>query len=599
MQPLDFTQHVTPMVRQAYDCIHPRDAVARANRAQELLDRIGQLEDERRARLGPEASILVDSPLMVRLLLIVNESYRQLPDARADLFDKAIEALLRVDYGREEEDRHELATDWEDFREMAQHLAIHMHQQGRDQGREIDERALAAALREKAEFQPYIKAFIGHARQRGSVVEERDGTYRFIHLAFQEFLVARYLAEVPGRDSRQAMLDCLTDHLEDPWWREPILLLAGYLAKNAAGAARRLLGELAATGTTANARFSAAELAGAATLEWQKSGEALRTRCAQRILTLMGDAEALRDSRPPVRARAGDTLGRLGDPRFDPRRWHLPADDLLGFVRIPADPQFKIGTRSRDKKQVSQVVGYDVSDDEINDLATPTPAFYCARYPVTVAQFRAYCEAAEVRPGNANALRDADNRPVRYVDWREALAYCEWLNQALASEFLAGNEIARLVGGGSWRVALPSELEWEKAARGGLSDTVYSWGDVRDPNRANYDDAKIGDTSAVGCFPANGFGLHDMIGNVWEWTCSRYQAYPYRPGDGRESPNPSNEEWLVVRGGSWSNHRDLARGAYRGGVLPGARGLGLGFRVVLRSAPVSSAPSSVTPDSVL
>ncbi len=356
VQPLDFAQHVTPMVRQAYDCIHPRDAAARANRAQELLDRISQLEDERRARLGPEAKPLVDSPLMVRLLLIVNESYRQLPDARADLFDKAIEALLRVDYGREEEDRHELATDWEDFREMAQHLAAHMHQQGRDQGREIDERALAAALREKAEFKPSIKAFISHARQRGSVVEERDGTYRFIHLALQEFLVARYLAEVPGRDSRQAMLDCLQDHLEHPWWREPILLLAGYLAKNAAGAARLFLGELADAGTTADARFCAAELAGAATLEWQKSGGELRARCAQRILTLMGDADACRASRPPVRARAGDTLARLGDPRCDPQRLHLPADDLLGFVHIPADPGFRIGTRKADRERVGSII---------------------------------------------------------------------------------------------------------------------------------------------------------------------------------------------------------------------------------------------------
>ena len=84
---------------------------------------------------------------MVRLLLIVHVNNRTLPDERADLFDKAINALLQVDYGREESDIRELSTDWKLFRDMAQHLAFHMHQQGRDQGREIEERALKRALR--------------------------------------------------------------------------------------------------------------------------------------------------------------------------------------------------------------------------------------------------------------------------------------------------------------------------------------------------------------------------------------------------------------------------------------------------------------------
>ena len=164
-----------------------------------------------------------------------------------------------------------------------------------------------------------------------------------------------------------------------------------------------------------------------------------------------------------------------------------------------------------------------VNDNEINDALTPTPEFYIARYPVTVAQFRAFVEATGFEIGDADALRDPDSRPVRWVSWHEARAYCDWLNNQLAtSPVLAKSEIARLVRERQWRVALPSELEWEKAARGGLPDAVFSWGDTPDPNRANYVDSGIGDTSAVGCFSANGFGLHDMIGNVWEWTRSLY-----------------------------------------------------------------------------
>jgi formylglycine-generating enzyme required for sulfatase activity len=598
VQPLDFTQHIVPMVQQAYACIHPRDKSLQAERVTDLMDGMTRLEAGRRARQGEEVPALVDSPLMVRLLLIVHVNNRRLPDERADLFDKAINALLQVDYGREEGDIRELSTDWKLYRDMAQHLAFHLHQQGRDQGRELEESALKAALRQEADFIPRIDDFLRHARQRGSVLEERNGVYRFIHLAFQEFLTARYLREVTGAEGRAAILAFLANRLDDPWWREPILLLAGYLGAHAAKSARLLLGDLAKAGATPDTQFSAAELAGTAALEWPESGAPLRTECAQRILVLLSDAAALRQSTPAVRARAGDALARLGDPRFDPRRFHLPADDLLGFVHIPADPAFRIGTRMADLERVARIIDGEVPDSEINDEPTPTPDFYIARYPVTVAQFRAYCDATGVQPGDADALRDPDSRPVRWVDWREALAYCDWLTTALASEpVLAGSAAVLLVREGSWRVALPSELEWEKATRGGLVDAVFSWGDTPDPNAANDVDSQIQETSAVGCFPANGFGLYDMVGNVWEWTRSLWGtdrdkpdfAYPYRANDARrEALDAGDEVWRVVRGGSWFDHRVGARCASRFRPRPVARIDFLGFRVVLRAAPVSS-----------
>ncbi|WP_295392780.1 hypothetical protein [uncultured Thiodictyon sp.] len=228
VRPLGLDAHITPMVRQAYDCIYPQDAALRGERVTDLLDGIGRLEQDRRRRLGKEFEALIDSPLMVRLLLIVHVNNRRLPDERAELFDKAINALLQVDYGREEGDIRELSTDWKPFRDMAQHLAFHMHAQGRDQGREIEEAAIKAALRREADFIPRIDDFLQSARQRGSVLEERAGVYRFIHLAFQEFLAARYLLEVTGREGgHPEIVKHLEDRLNDPWWREPILLLAG------------------------------------------------------------------------------------------------------------------------------------------------------------------------------------------------------------------------------------------------------------------------------------------------------------------------------------------------------------------------------------
>lgn len=592
VQPLDREQHVAPMVRQAYACIHPQDTALHTGRADDLLAGIAQLESDRRARLGHDAGPLVDSPLMVRLLLIVHMNQRRLPDERADLFDKAVNALLQVDYNRDEDVIGELAAGWEVFRDMAQHLAFHMHRQGPDQGREIDEPALRAALRQDDDFKPHVAAFLAHARHRGSMIEERDGIYRFIHLAFQEFLVARYLREIIGVEGRNAVLAEVRDRLDDPWWREPILLLAGYRARQATKPACELIATLGNLGTTPDTRFSAVELAGAAVLELPVIGAAARADAARRIVDLLDDEPTLTAAKPVLRARAGDVLSRLSDPRFDPGRFYLPADDALGFVRIPADPAFRIGTRRADRERVEAIIGVPIDDKEINDAPTPTPEFYIARYPVTVAQFKAFVEATQFELQIAHGLSDPDSRPMSNMARKEAMAYCAWLQEGLAhSPVFEGCAAARLVREHGWYVTLPSELEWEKAARGGLTDTVFSWGDTPDPQRANHVGSGIGSTSAVGCFAANGYGLYDMLGNVWERTSSVWTKDDSRLLDEREIADAAENSYrVIVRGGAWRHSGDRSRCAYRYRYFPS---LGfyddvvLGFRLVLRSAPVS------------
>ena len=141
-----------------------------------------------------------------------------------------------------------------------------------------------------------------------------------------------------------------------------------------------------------------------------------------------------------------------------------------------------------------------------------------------------------------------------------------------------------------WCVRNPGRSPAERAGMGkggpgwfGIGGCVLL-GRYSDPDRANYADSEIGDTSAVGCFPANGFGLYDMIGNVWEWTRSRYDSYPYRPDDGRENPAPGRR-LLVVRGGSW-DPPPCSRGVPSAAALFPSSERHLGFRVVLRPPPV-------------
>jgi iron(II)-dependent oxidoreductase len=181
----------------------------------------------------------------------------------------------------------------------------------------------------------------------------------------------------------------------------------------------------------------------------------------------------------------------------------------------------------------------------------------------------------------------APTRPVVGVTWHEALAYCRWLDALLRQE---GREFPDLKGG-TWRLSLPTEAQWEKAARGEKARR-WPWGNEWAEDRANTSEAGLQETSAVGLFPKgkSRYGVLDLAGNVWEWTTSRWgrgtseadYRYPYDAADGREDPGGSDPR--VVRGGSWNDGRRGARSAVRDGDLPVSFDVGLGFRVVVSLA---------------
>jgi len=233
-----------------------------------------------------------------------------------------------------------------------------------------------------------------------------------------------------------------------------------------------------------------------------------------------------------------------------------------------------------DKKKDPQADGIEQPQHEVE-----LGEYYIARYPVTVAQFKAFVEASKYKPRDPDSLRGQPNHPVVRVTWYDALAYCDWLTAQLPNLPDLPPELKR-----GWRVTLPSEAEWERAARG-TDGRIYPWGSEFDPNRANVDVTGIGGTSAVGCFPsgASPSGLLDASGNVWEWTRSLWGKggnleFPYPYSDRlkeRENLQASRDIVRVLRGGSWFFNERRARGAFRDRRDPVDRYDDIGFRVSL------------------
>ena len=231
-------------------------------------------------------------------------------------------------------------------------------------------------------------------------------------------------------------------------------------------------------------------------------------------------------------------------------------------------------------------------------------AFSIGKYPVTNEEFAEFIAARgyateklwtpmgfkwlrsrpQTEPGFWDDPRfNAPRQPVVGVSWYEVVAFCNWLT-ATSSPVTTGEERGR----GGRRFRLPTEAEWEKAARGAIDARVYPWGDRYEANRANTAELGLGCTAPVNAFSlgASPYGVCDLAGNVFEWTLSKWGknwqemefAYPYRADDGREEMEGSAAR--VMRGGSWFNPSIEAQVWQRARFLPGSRGSNIGFRVV-------------------
>jgi formylglycine-generating enzyme required for sulfatase activity len=279
-------------------------------------------------------------------------------------------------------------------------------------------------------------------------------------------------------------------------------------------------------------------------------------------------------------AKGNAIAGQAGSERlaFEPEMIHIPAGP---FVMGTSDEQIdRLAERDPLAKRWREKGFF--GREQPQQIVT-LPGVSLGRYPVTVGQYRSFLEADGYRRQDywtesgwdwraglgrlePDGWRDeqwagADYLPVVGVSWYEAHAYCHWLREATGRAY-----------------RLPTEAEWEKAARG-VNGWLYPWGDEFDASRCNALPGDLGRTTVVGQYSPAGdspFGCADVAGTVSEWTSSRYHAYPYNAADGRESPNGKAER--VTRGGSWHSPELRVRTSSRGMNDPFFTDNDLGFR---------------------
>ena len=276
------------------------------------------------------------------------------------------------------------------------------------------------------------------------------------------------------------------------------------------------------------------------------------------------------------------------------------------MVRIP-EGEFTMGRTSGD------------TDSDAPPVTVYVSEFYMAKHPVTWELWNEVRDWAfnhgytDIGEGGG---KGADH-PVHSVSWWDAV---KWLNARSEREGLTpvywnaadGTVFKRgtTVPAANWNAngyRLPTEAEWEKAARGGVSGQRFPWGNEINHSNANYqangraytydtspyttwtyhptfNDGTWPYTSPVGSFAANGFGLYDMSGNVWEWCWDWYSDSTYT-GGATDPKGASSGTSRVFRGGSWGSDAWYGRSAFRYWFLPVLRGNGLGFRPARSSVP--------------
>ena len=542
-------------------------------------------------RRKPGARSLACKPLLLTILAVMKWQGVTLPERRVELYQIYVETLLRRwnPVGRFEAQPARVLDVIEALKVLSE-LALWMQENSSGIGlikENVLRRELMRIFLKYGSDEPEQEAsyFLEYVRDNPALLHNRGGQqFGFIHLTFMEYLAAVALAG-KGQQGIDIVAMILAERAGDAAWHEVILLTIGYLGvvQNRDEAASAIVQEIVRH--EPGLRGEALVLAGRAVADAGRFG--VTAACRRDMVSVLRSTIRADKVKARSRTAAGEVLAAIGDPR--PEAMTCEAMELC---LVPAG-SFQMGA-----KEVNSSVSQQLLAAHEVDLPYD---FYIGRYPVTVNQFSLFLKDGNNQLGDPNSLRGVASAPVVFLNWREADNFCVWLTEKWKKSGVIEKD---------WVITLPSEEEWEKAARGGLQilskpqigragvarmagdlkanpklGRWYPWGAGPDSERANYRDTGVLTPSAVGCFPrgASTYGCEEMSGNVWEWTRSVETHYPY-PAPGRKRnlrENLAADSPRIVRGGSFASDLMFIRCDSRIEVEPTDRLADIGFRVVL------------------
>lgn len=571
------------------------------------------------AILGKEAlEDMAKRPLLLSLIAYLDGCQYDLPERRAELYEKLLELLVN----RWEKKRFD-AEDSEKAKNLQQYSLAEFLQVGHDTIRKVLERLAfrAHALQDakqretadiaekdliwelyaeadrngrkidQKEVCDYLRDRVGILYQRGGA-NDFGAVYTFPHRSFQEYLAAAYfrrgeksLFKEHPKCRKWYDVAAQLGKTDPDRWREVVVLAGGINAQKEASPIWDLLDTLCPerdngfdAQTAWGLRLAAEIMVESLTLHPEEMSD-WELEVLERIRTAL--PPALRTPHLPAveRAAIGRYLAIIGDPRIEIKTDKQTVEQIveqiikqMQFVPIPAG-KFWMGKGEHDQEGEEWLSENPAGQYDLNY------AYQMAKYPVTVAQFRQFVEATGFKLGDEDALRGAANAPVVWLSQAEAMQFCRWLTDYLHKR---GKLAADLC------ITLPDEAEWEKAARGSLENNPepqrrYPWGNEITDEHLNYH-MTIGQVTTPGLYPkgASPYGCEDMAGNVWEWTRSERADYPY-PAVGTEEwiqrTNPNGERAVcVLRGGAFLNFVDDVRAAVRRLYVQDLRDFCVGFR---------------------
>jgi formylglycine-generating enzyme required for sulfatase activity len=280
-------------------------------------------------------------------------------------------------------------------------------------------------------------------------------------------------------------------------------------------------------------------------------------------------------------ARPGHTINYDAHLLFPQEGRIMAIEQLPTFIAIPAQP-FLMGSLEQQLGDLARRYGgmRESYREESPQHEVRGTGFAIARIPVTNALYAGYVAATSAAPplhwrGTTPPIERLAH-PVVDVSWEDARNFCSWLNSNEPGAAQLREAAGPTLGHGHFR--LPTEAEWEQAARGN-DGRWFPWGQEFVVEYANTRESGYGGTTTVGTFPAGAspYGILDMAGNIWEWTSSLDRPYPYQADDGREDEHASGRR--ILRGGCYANPQGFARCACRFRLAPALRNEFIGFRL--------------------